>query len=210
MADPPLARRPGRKRSEASRTAILAAAIGLVSEVGYAALTIEGIARRAGCGKQTIYRWWPGKADVLLDALGAKAVLYVPVADRGSYRADLRAFLEASFALARQPQVTGILRALMAEAQVDEEFGERFREAFLQRRRDALAQIVTRARQRGDLPAGLSPGTVLDLVFGVIWYRTLATRQPLDQALAGELLQALGAAGREAGTIGTTSTTGRT
>jgi AcrR family transcriptional regulator len=209
MADPPLARRPGRQRSEGSRTAILAAAIALVSEAGYAALTIEGMARRAGCGKQTIYRWWPGKADVLLDALGAKAVLYIPVTDRGSYRDDLRAFLEASFALARQPQVTRILRALMAEAQVDEEFGGRFREAFLQRRRDALAQITVRARQRGDLPAGLSPGTAADLVFGVIWYRTLATRQPLDQALVGELLQALGAADREAGTIGTTGTTGR-
>lgn len=200
MTDAPPVRRPGRQRSEGSRTAILAAAIGLVSETGYAALTVEGIARRAGCGKQTIYRWWPGKADVLLEALGAKAVLYVPVADRGSYEADLRAFLEASFALARQPQVTGILRALMAEAQVDEEFGERFREAFLRRRRDALASIVTRARQRGDLPAGLSPGTVTDLVFGVIWYRTLAIRQPLDQALASELLQALGAVGPEVGT----------
>jgi AcrR family transcriptional regulator len=209
MTDTPLPRRRGRQRSEGSRTAILAAAIALVSEVGYAALTVEGIARRAGCGKQTIYRWWPGKADVLLEALGAKAVLYVPVADRGSYQADLRAFLEASFALARQPQVTGILRALMAEAQVDEEFGERFREAFLWRRRDALTQIVARAHQRGDLPAGLSPGTVADLVFGVIWYRTLATRQPLDQTLAGELLRALGATGPRAGTIASDTTMGR-
>jgi AcrR family transcriptional regulator len=195
MADLPLTRRPGRQRSEGSRTAILAAAIALTGEAGYAALTVEGMARRAGCGKQTIYRWWPSKADVLLEALGAKAVLYVPVADRGSYGADLRAFLEASFALARKPQVTGILRALIAEAQVDEQFGKRFREAFVQRRRDALGQIVARARQRGDLPAGLSPGTVADLVFGVIWYRTMATRLPLDQALVSELLQALGAAG---------------
>jgi AcrR family transcriptional regulator len=201
VADLPLVRRPGRQRSEGSRTAILAAAIALVGEVGYAALTVEGMARRAGCGKQTIYRWWPSKADVLLEALGAKAVLYVPVADRGSYEADLRAFLEASFALAGKPQVTGILRALMAEAQVDEQFGERFREAFVRRRRDALGQIVARARQRGDLPAGVSPGTVADLVFGVIWYRTMATRQPLDQALVSELLQALGAAGTAERTI---------
>jgi AcrR family transcriptional regulator len=201
VADLPLVRRPGRQRSEGSRTAILAAAIVLVGEVGYAALTVEGMARRASCGKQTIYRWWPSKADVLLEALGAKAVLYVPVADRGSYEADLRAFLEASFALAGKPQVTGILRALMAEAQVDEQFGERFREAFVRRRRDALGQIVARARQRGDLPAGVSPGTVADLVFGVIWYRTMATRQPLDQALVSELLQALGAAGTAERTI---------
>src|SRR5919204_4956149 len=96
------AARPGRKRSEESRQAILAAAAELTSEVGYAGLTIEGIAARSGTGKQTVYRWWPSKADVLLEALATRADLDVPVSDQGSYAADLRAFLEASFALARQ------------------------------------------------------------------------------------------------------------
>jgi len=71
----------------------------LAADVGFAALTIEGIAARAGVGKQTIYRWWPTKADILLEAGAAKADLHVPVTDHGSYRADLRAFLEASYAM---------------------------------------------------------------------------------------------------------------
>jgi hypothetical protein len=84
-----------------------------------------------------------------------------------------------------------VLRALMARAQIDEAFGERFRASFLQRRRDALAVILDRARDRGELPEGLSPDTTTDIVFGVIWYRMLATRQPLDERLADELVSVL-------------------
>lgn len=183
--------RPGRRRSEDSRLAILAAAVDLVGEVGYAGLTIEGIAARSGTGKQTIYRWWPSKADVLLDALATKADLHVPIPDTGSYAEDLRAFLVASFRLGRDRRVVDVLRALMAHAQVDAAFGDRFRASFLYRRRDALAVIVDRAKARGDLPPVLSPGTVADIVFGVIWYRMLATRQRLDNKLADELVAAL-------------------
>ncbi|WP_281902496.1 TetR/AcrR family transcriptional regulator [Phytohabitans aurantiacus] len=191
MTDQPTPARPGRKRSEASRQAILAAATELVGEVGYAGLTIEGIATRSGAGKQTIYRWWPSKADVLLDALAAKADLHVPIPDEGSYPGDLRAFLTASFMLGRNRHVIEVLRALMAEAQINAEFGERFRASFLQRRREALGVIVDRAHARGDLPSTPTSGTVADIVFGVVWYRLLATGQPLDQRLVDELVATL-------------------
>jgi AcrR family transcriptional regulator len=181
-------RPPGRPRSETSRQATLTAAQELASEIGYGRLTIEGIAARAGVGKQTIYRWWPSKADILLEAGAAKADLHVPVTDHGSYRADLRAFLEASYQMAGHPQLADVLRALMAEAQIDPEFGDRFRAAFLERRREALAVITDRARERGDLPPRPAPGTVADIVFGTIWYRTLATRQPLDAGLVDDLV----------------------
>jgi AcrR family transcriptional regulator len=185
-------RSPGRPRSEASRQAILEAALSLATETGYACLTIEGIAARAGVGKQTIYRWWPSKADVLLEAAAATAELHVPVTDHGSYRADLRAFLEASYAIGNQyPEYVGLLRALMAEAQLNQDFGTRFRAAFLERRRDALAVITGRARERGDLPDRPDPETVADIVFGTIWYRILATRRPFDAVLREDLLNVL-------------------
>lgn len=171
--------------------AILTAAFELIGEVGYAGLTIEGIAARSGAGKQTVYRWWPSKADVLLDALAAKADMHVPIPDEGSYRADLRAFLTATFAMGRKQQVIDVLRALMAHAQIDAEFGERFRASFLQRRRDALGIILERAQARGDLPPGRSPGTVTEIVFGVVWYRLLATGRPLDDQLVNELVNTL-------------------
>jgi AcrR family transcriptional regulator len=167
------------------------AALTLATETGFAGLTIEGIAARAGTGKQTIYRWWPTKADILLEAGAAKADLYVPVTDHGSYQADLRAFLEASYAMAGIPPFADLMRALMAEAQLDREFGDRFRVSFLERRRDAVAVITGRARERGDLPDHPDPATVADIVFGTIWYRILASRRPLDAALVDDLTRLL-------------------
>ena len=167
------------------------AALELAAETGYARLTIEGIAARAGVGKQTIYRWWPSKADILLEAGAAKADLHVPVTDHGSYRADLRAFLEASYQMVGYPQLADLLRTMMAEALIDQDFADRFRAAFLDRRRESLAVIIDRARERGDLPARPGPGTVADIVFGTIWYRVLATRQPPDGRLADDLVELL-------------------
>jgi AcrR family transcriptional regulator len=184
-------RSPGRPRSEDSRQAILVATLELVTEVGYAGLTIEGIAARAGVGKQTIYRWWGTKADVLLEAGAVKADVQIPTDDRGSYEADLRAFLEASYRVGNRPEYTTLLRMLMAEAQINADFGQRFREAFLERRRDALSVITDRARARGDLPDRPSPDTVADIVFGTIWYRVLATQSVLDAELIQDLIALL-------------------
>jgi AcrR family transcriptional regulator len=184
-------RSPGRPRSQSSREAILTAAIELVAEVGYAGLTIDGLASRAGVGKQTIYRWWASKADVLLEAGAALADVRVPVQDRGSYEADLRAFLKASYRIVNQPQMADLLRAVMAEAQLNPDFGDRFRSGFLQRRREALAVITARARDRGDLPERPAPGTVADIVFGTIWYRVLATHQAFDKRLVEDLIAVL-------------------
>jgi hypothetical protein len=76
----------------------------------------------------------------------------------------------------------------MAQAQLDADFGERFRHGFLHRRRDALRGLL----DRSELPPGLSVETVADIVFGVIWYRLLATDRPLDEELADELTTILG------------------
>jgi AcrR family transcriptional regulator len=184
-------RRPGRPRSEGSRDAIVQAAAELVVEQGYAAVSIEKIAQRAGTGKQTIYRWWPSKGDILMEALARKADMRVSLPDEGSWAADLRRMLDDSFALARVPQTSELLRALMTEAQLDPAFGARFRADFLQRRRAALATLVERANRRGDLPAALTAGFAADVVFGVIWYRLLAAPQPFDRHLTNHLIALL-------------------
>ncbi|CAJ61965.1 MULTISPECIES: TetR/AcrR family transcriptional regulator [Frankia] len=192
-ADDPGPERPrrGRRRSEGSRDAILQAAAELVIEHGYAAVSIEKIAQRAGVGKQTIYRWWPSKGDVLMEALARKADVHITLPDEGSWAADLRHLLDDSFALAREPQLGELLRALMVEAQLDPAFGTRFRAEFLERRRAALATLVERARQRGDLPAALTAGFAADVVFGVLWYRLLAIPQPFDHHLTEHLVALL-------------------
>ncbi|MBP8531754.1 TetR/AcrR family transcriptional regulator [Streptomyces sp. MK37H] len=191
MPPAPESARPGRKRNEASRTAILTAAWELTVELGYPGLTVEGIAARAGTGKQTVYRWWPSKADVLLDALVLKADVQIGLEDHGGYAADLRQFLDRSFMLALDPSVMRVMRTLMAQAQIDPKFGTCFREQFLARRRAAFEVLTSRAVERGDFPTGRSPVLDARIVFGLLWYEVLAAPPPLGSSPIGEPHRAL-------------------
>jgi AcrR family transcriptional regulator len=162
----------GRSRSEDSRQAILNAAVTIIGADGYAALSIERIARESGTGKQTIYRWWPTKADVVMEALLRKVELNIPTPDTGTLRDDLIEFLTASMRMARMSHVPELLRALAAEAQFDDDFARRFRDTFIEHRRSALTTILTRHRPPGDR-GHVRTSTLVDVVFGVIWYRLL-------------------------------------
>src|SRR5262249_7009570 len=104
-------------RSEKARQAVLEAADDLLSEVGFAAVTMEGIAARAGVGKQTIYRWWPSKTDVLMDAFLDDALDYLNPRDTGSLRNDLRAHLKRLAAFLTDTDEGRVFRALAGEAQ---------------------------------------------------------------------------------------------
>jgi AcrR family transcriptional regulator len=177
-------RRPGRPRSEATRRAIEAAALDELRERGYASLTIEGIAARAGAGKQTIYRWWRSKADLVLDAMTGFADASIPIPDEGTLAGDLLAFLVATF---RQGAARPALVGLMAEAVLDPEFATAFRERFLFARRAALRGILQQALDRGEIAPGTDPELLLDVVFGVMWYRLLLEHAPLDDDAAREL-----------------------
>ena len=178
----------GRPRSSATRTAILGAALDLVATIGYRETTIEGIAKHAGAGKQTIYRWWPSKADVVLEALNEKAAREIPLPDEGNLRADLEAFLAATFAAGRRPGVISVLRALMAEAQLDARFAKVFDQNFLRHGRDVLAQLRRRYPEQCRADSGK---LAVDVVFGVLWYRALVGHRNLDHALAHSLVELL-------------------
>jgi len=174
----------GRPRSDEARQAILTAALAEMGERGYAGVTVEGIAARAGVGKQTIYRWWPSKADVVLEAAGVEAEARIGVPDRGSLGADLRGFLAATF---RQRDQQQVVVGLMAQALLDDAFAEKFRERFLFRRRAALRSLFERARERGELGPGEDLELLLDVVFGVLWYRMLIGHAPLTRRAADQL-----------------------
>lgn len=189
--DVPPRRPPGRPRSEESRRAILDATRQLIALDGFAAVTVEGIAARAGVGKQTIYRWWPTKADVVLEASADEPAFSVPIPDQGSFSADLRTFLRTAFSMAGRHPTADLLRGLMVEAQLRDDFGERFRSTFLEPRRAAFASLTDRAAHRGDLPAHPHPTVIGEIVFGTLWYRLLGTREALDDRLVDELVATL-------------------
>lgn len=176
--------RPGRPRSEETRQRILAAAVDELQDRGYAALTVEGIAARAGAGKQTIYRWWSSKADVVLDAILEQAAARIPQPDTGSLDTDLVAFLEATF---RQRGQRPVLLGLMAQALLDPVFHDQFRDRFLFARRAALRVILQRASDRAEIASEVDVELLLDVVFGVLWYRLMLDHAPLSEAAGREL-----------------------
>ncbi|GAB7078987.1 TetR/AcrR family transcriptional regulator [Megalodesulfovibrio paquesii] len=189
----------GRPRCLEARAAILAATLELISEQGLCSLTMEAIARRAGAGKQTIYRWWPSKADVVLEAMAERMGREALAADHGSLAADLEAFLLQAAEDAAAWSAPH-LRCLMVEAQRDEAFRLRFLEKHLAVRQEAARALFARAVQRGELPAQTArqPSAIgeeaccardtvdraIELLFGLLWFRLLTARPPLDPAQA--------------------------
>ena len=178
-------RRPGRPRSETARQAILTATHDELLERGYGELTMAGIAARAGVGKQTIYRWWPSKAEVALDALLNVASEGIPIPDEGGLEADLDAFLRRTFGL--QEQSRPILMGLLAESLLDPAFAEAFRDRFLAGRRAALNTMLERAVARGEISADQDLGLLHDVVYGLLWYRMLFQHAPLNDAAARDI-----------------------
>lgn len=144
-------------------------------------MTMEGIARQAGVGKQTLYRWWPSLADVALEALIEEAGEHCPLPETGSMQGDLRAFLVGTFQVITQ-RTGSLLRCLMVEAQKNPEFRTRFREQFIRSRQDALTMLL---RRYDSCPNDTYP--IVDMVYGSLWYRLLVGHQPLDDALAEQL-----------------------
>jgi AcrR family transcriptional regulator len=182
-------RRLGRPRSERARKAILTAALDLAAEEGAGRVTMEAIATRAGVSKETLYRWWRSKGDVLLEALAELGDEAIPIPDTGGLPADLREFMRAT-ADALDPSTRRVLRALATEAAADLRFAETMRDQFLARRRAALATVLERGVERGELSPERA-ALALDFVFGTLWYRLIFSIAPLDRSWADAVTDAI-------------------
>ncbi|MGW3545541.1 TetR/AcrR family transcriptional regulator [Nocardia niigatensis] len=180
----------GRRRNEATRQAILDASLRLLGESDGAPVTIDAIARAAGVGKQTVYRWWPSKGAVLLDALTERSALEVPPLDSGSLRTDLRTLMASTFLGAQRSSTAPALRTLVREAAHDPHLAELLR-TFTAQRREAVRAVLERGRQRGELSAGADVDLMIDQFYGVFWYRFILGHAPLDDALAERLTDSI-------------------
>lgn len=191
--------RRGRPRSETSRNAILAAASELLLQSGLNAISMDAVAERAGASKATIYRWWPSKELLALDALFSEwepPGQHAP--DTGSLAGDLLALIRPwARQLASQPYGR-VLAALITRAQSDPEFGEEYRTRFVQPRRERARLIFNRAIHRGEIPPDTDIETALDLLYGSIYHRLLHghakltdrfTRTVIDYVTAGVALK---------------------
>ncbi|RSO10002.1 TetR family transcriptional regulator [Streptomyces sp. WAC 05379] len=174
-------------RSEEARLAVLEAADDLLVEKGFAGVTMEGIAGRAGVAKQTIYRWWSTKTEVLMDAFLQDAIEDLTPPDSGDLATDLRAYLGQLAWFIGKSDPGAVFRALLAHAQHDPTFAQEFRSRCLtpQRHRDRL--LLERAVAAGQLPAGVDLDTETDQLVGPVYHRVLAWAGPVD----GEFIDAL-------------------
>jgi AcrR family transcriptional regulator len=174
----------GRRRNEAARQAILDSAVNLLRSYDAAAVSVDAIAQDAGVSKQTIYRWWPSKGAVLLEALLDRARVIAPTPDTGDLEADLRLFLINTFegVADSRPVLLGVLR----EALVDTDAMTLLAE-FAAHRGAALMQIVAQARQRGESLEKTTAALVVDQAFGLLWYRLIFGNAALDKRTATKL-----------------------
>ncbi len=183
--EPP--RRPGRPRSEEAHDAILTAAIALTREVGFDAVTMDGIASRAGVGKATVYRRWSSKETLVAEAVG-RIVSSAEPPDTGTTRGDLLALLHRNLRMYQDPATGMLLSSLVAAMARSEEIARAVRSGFLASRRTALRQVLERALARGELRKGTDLDVAVDLLSAPLFYRLLATGERLDEALLPEVV----------------------
>jgi AcrR family transcriptional regulator len=172
-------RRPER-RSEEAATAVIQAAMDLCQEVGYRKLSIEGIAARAGVGKNTIYRWWPSKAAVLLDGLLSNWKMDASFPDTGDFVADIKTQMAAASRILGDPDVFPHYRALIGEAQHDPEIHRALWDSFISHLAGAAAERIRTAQRAGQIRSDADPDLVTELLYGAAYYRRLLTPRIAD------------------------------
>ena len=166
------------RRNEEARKAILTAAMELSTDPGFQATSVEAIAKRAGVGKQTIYRWWQSKGAVVLDALNELALPTMSFPDTGDVIADLRTQLAGVATLLRRSEGK-VFAGLVSAAQNDDSLSRTMIETILQPRVDACRERLERAQRQGQLRRDVDLEEVIELLYGPLYYRLLFRTQPV-------------------------------
>jgi AcrR family transcriptional regulator len=181
--------RRGRPRSEKARQAILDAAAELLLARGLAAVSMDAVAERAGVSKATIYRWWPTKESLALDALYTEWAAARPYPrDTGSLRGDLLSLLRPWVQMASSRPYGRVITALLTESQTDPVFAAEYRQRLVEPRRDQARAIFRRAIERGEIAAGTKVEVALDLLYGPLYHRLLHGHAPLDDRFARDVI----------------------
>ena len=184
----------GRPRSEQAHQAILDAGLALTREVGYDAVSIEGIAARAGVGKTTVYRRWPSKELLIVDAItGIMRTIVLP--DTGAVEDDVLALMRGTMTMYADPATGPLLSGLVAAMARSEPVATAVRAGFVKTWRDVMKTVLRRAVERGELRDDLDPELALDLLAGPLFYRYLLIGRAIDlrftRAVVATVLRAL-------------------
>jgi len=184
-------RGPGRPRSPEVDRAIRRAAIDLLAEESYDALSIEAVAARAGCGKAAIYRRWTSKSALVVDAIAGCKEEGFQLPDTGSARDDLLAYVEGLVRYLRTSDIGRVMPALVAELARNPELAASFRKVVIEPRRALVLDTLARGVARGELRAEVDLDVVADAMIGVLHHRLLLTGQEVDDGLPERLVDVL-------------------
>ncbi len=191
--DPPSVEEPrgrGRHRSLEAEASILKATLYLLERKPLRKVSSDAIAQRAGVSKATIYKWWPNKTLVALDAFLAGITERVAIPDTGSAEQDFTQQLQALVAFYLSP-MGKIFSQFIAEGQSDPDFLSLFRERFLYTRRDAARIMWQRGVERGEVCPEIDPEIVMDLMYGPVIFRLLVGHGPLSEEEAATIVRTL-------------------
>ncbi|WP_433299293.1 TetR/AcrR family transcriptional regulator [Pseudonocardia sp. CA-142604] len=179
--------RPGRPRSEQTRKAVLRATSELMHEVGLRVMTTEEIAGRCGASKATIYKWWPNKYAVAIEALLSEMFVESDDPDTGSVREDFRHVLRGMMRFYNGPSGR-VYAQIVGEAQFDPQIAAELSDRLIGPRRQLGRAILDRGIARGELRADIDPEAAIDLIFGAAIYRLVAAHAPLDDDAADAIV----------------------
>jgi AcrR family transcriptional regulator len=160
-------------------------------EEGLAGASMDAVAERAGTSKATIYRWWPAKEVLALEALYQSLSDADQEADTGSLRGDLEALLLPWVRRLGTRPYGRVIAAFVAEAQTDPVFDERYRAHFVEPRRQHAKAAFARAIARHEIPAGTDVEVALDLLYGPLYHRLLHRHAPLSDRFVADVIDAV-------------------
>jgi AcrR family transcriptional regulator len=181
----------GRPRSQEADRAILTAAVELLAERGLAAMSIEEVAARAGVGKATIYRRWPSKGLLALDAFVASFREEQPQPDTGTLRGDMLVTLHEWVRAVTRTPMGSMLTGLIAEAQHDQELRGAWRDRVLEPLRHQRRTMLDRAMARGEIAPSVDQEVVLDMLFGAAEHRLLLGHLPMTDGFIADVVDVI-------------------
>jgi AcrR family transcriptional regulator len=179
-------RSPGRPRSEAARRSVLEATRLLLATTSIRNLTIEAIAQKAGVGKTTIYRWWSSKTAIVIEVFMEMAAVDAPRDGVESASEALADQISRLIAHYRGPPGR-LAAAILAEGQFDPEITAQFRSRFFAHRWAVVRSLIDKGIKDGEFTPGSDPKTVIDMIYGAIYFRLFIGHAALDADFANSL-----------------------
>ena len=184
----PEPRKPGRPRSDEARRAILDSTFALLNQVGFNELSMEGIAANARVSKATVYRWWPNKAVLVIDAFLRAVEPELRFAHSGPTPQSIREQMTRLVNMFNGPLGKAIA-AVIGAGQSEPEMLEAFREHWLAVRRREARELIRSAQAAGEVRSDMAPDAILDVLYGALYFRLMVAHAKLTPEYVEEIFR---------------------